>query len=84
MKFLGVMRCLPVAKVAVIEAMGFGGLLQFATKEIKYELCQWLLSAYDVPYHLIRMARSAVVDVTLTDVEAVMGIPCRGLNVPVH
>ena len=78
------MRRLPVAKVATIEAMGFGGLLQLATKEIRYELCQWLITTYDVPYHCIKMASLAVVDVTLRDVEATMGIPCCSLDVPIH
>ena len=79
-----VVRRLLVAKVATIEAMGFGGLLQLAIEDIIYELCQWLITAYDVPYHRIRMANSAIVDVTLADVKATMGIPCRDLNVPVH
>ena len=48
------------------------------------ELCQWLITAYDVPYHRIRMASLAVVDITLADVEATMGIPCCGLDVTVH
>ena len=30
------------------------------------------------------MASSVVIDVTLDDVEATMGIPCRSLDVPVH
>ena len=30
------------------------------------------------------MASLVVVDVTLADVEAAMGIPCRDLDVPVH
>ena len=84
MKFLVDVRRLPIAKVVAIEAMGFGGLLQLATKEIIYELCQWLITAYDVPYHHIRMASSAVLDITLANVEATMGIPCRGLDVPIH
>ena len=83
-KFLATVRRLPVTKVAAIEAMGFGRLLQLATKEIIYELCQWLVTAYDVPYHRIIMASSTVVDVTLADVEATMGISCRGLDVPAH
>ena len=83
-KFLVAVRRLPVAKVAAIEAMGFGGLLQLATKEIIYELCQWLITACDVPYHRIIMANSIVVDVTLANVEATMGIPCHGLDVLVH
>ena len=83
-KFLAVVRRLPVAKVAVIEAIDFGGLLQLAKNEIKYELCQWVIIAYDVSYHLIRMASSIVVDVTLANVEAAIGIPCRGLDVPIH
>ena len=78
------MRRLLVAKVAAIKAMGFGGLLQLEPKEIGYELCQWLITAYDIPYHRIRMARSTILDVRLADVEATMGIPCCGLDVPVH
>ena len=83
-KFLAAVRRLPVAKVAAIKAMGFGGLLQLETKEIIYELCKWLITAYDVPYHRIKMESSAVVDVTLADVKATMGIPCCGFDVPVH
>ena len=67
-----------------IKAMGFDGLLQLATKEIRYELCQWLITAYDVLYHRTKMASSVVIDVTLADVEVAMGIPCHGLDVPVH
>ena len=78
------MRRLLIAKVAAIEAMGFSGLLQLATKEIRYELCQWLITGYDVPYHRIIMVSSIVVDITLADVEATMGIPCRGLDLPFH
>ena len=77
-------RRLLVAKVATIEAMGFGGLLQLAIEEIIYELCQWLITAYVVPYHRIRMANSSILDVTLADVKATMGIPCSDLDVPVH
>ena len=84
MKFLVVVRGLLVDKVVAIKAMGFDGLLQLATKEIRYELCQWLIFAYDVQYHRIRLASSIVVDVTLGDVDVTMGLPCRGLDVLVH
>ena len=83
-KFLAVVRRLPDAKVATIEAMGFSGLLLLVTKGIRYELLQWLIIAYDAPCHRIRMESSIVVDVTLIDVEASLGIPCRSLDVPVH
>ena len=43
-----------------------------------------LISAYDVPYHRIRMGSSICVDVTLRDVEATMGIPCDDLVLPIH
>ena len=82
-KFLAAVRRLTVTKVAAIEAMGFGGLLQLATKEFKYELCEWLITTYDFPYHHMKMASSTVLDITLANVEATMGIPCRGLDVPV-
>ena len=43
---------------------------------------QSLITTYNVPYHRIRMACSAVVDVTLADVEATMGIPCTASMCP--
>ena len=41
-----------------------------ASKEMRYELVQWLISTYDVPYHRIRMGNSIFVDVTIRDVYA--------------
>ena len=55
-----------------------------ATKELRYKLVQWLISAYDVPYHHIRMGNFVFMDVTIRDVEASMGIPCDGLVLPIH
>ena len=71
-------------KGAKIDRIGFGGLLLLATKDLRYKLIQWLISAYDVPYHRIIMDSSAFVDVTLRDVEATMAIPCDGLVIPIH
>ena len=53
--------CLLADKVAAIDRIGFGGLLLLATKELRYEFVQWLISAYNVPYHRIRMGRSVFV-----------------------
>ena len=54
------------------------------TKELRYELVQGLISAYDVPYHRIRMGSWIFVDVTIRDVQVVMGIPCDDLVLLVH
>ena len=71
-------------KHAAIAAMGFGGLLQLATTELRHELCTWLMSVYDVAYHRIRMATSDYLEVRLIDVEHALGIPCDGADVPLH
>ena len=68
-------------KKALIEDIGFGGLLQLQCKEIRYELCHWLISQYDMAYSCITMATSAHMCVTLKDVESIMGIPCDGVDI---
>ena len=75
---------IPDDKVVAIDRIGFGGLLLLATKELRYELSQWLILAYNVPYYRIRMGSLVCVDVTLRDIEAAMGIPCHSLVLPVH
>ena len=67
-----------------IDCIRFGWLLLLVTTELWYELVQWLISAYNVPYHRIRMGSSVFVDVTLRDVEATIGIPCDSFVLPVH
>ncbi|WKA12915.1 hypothetical protein VitviT2T_030258 [Vitis vinifera] len=58
--------------------MGFGGLLTFACRELRYELCGWLISQYEFTYHRLKMATGSAVNVNEQHVSQVMGIPNFG------
>ena len=83
-KFLSIIHQLPEHKLEAIRGFGFGGLIQLACREIRYELCHYLISKYEVEYHRIRLERDRTLDVTVDDVMNVMGIPLGGLDVIVH
>ncbi|KAL6311234.1 hypothetical protein AAG906_000442 [Vitis piasezkii] len=53
----------PGEKHQAITDMGFGGLLTFACRELRYELCGWLISQYDFTYHRLKMAIGGLVNV---------------------
>lgn len=60
--------------------MGFGGLVQLACKQIRHELCHWLISNYNnVAYQLAK--KSTGIPVTIEDVSQIMGIPASGTDV---
>ena len=69
---------LPPEKHQAIIDMGFGGLLTFACRELRYELCRWLISQYDFTYHRLKMATGSAVNVNEQHVSQVMGIPNSG------
>ncbi|KAL6331864.1 hypothetical protein AAG906_020211 [Vitis piasezkii] len=77
-KFITVIARLPPEKHQAITDMGFGGLLTFACRELRYELCGWLISQYDFTYHRLKMATGSVVNVNEQHVSQVMGIPNSG------
>ena len=53
-------------------------------RELRYELCSWIISNYDTAYHQLNMATGVVVPVTAQDVGNIMGIPCNGEEIVVH
>ena len=83
-KFLFIIHQLSEHKLEIIRGFGFGGLIQLACREICYELCQYLISHYEVAYHRIILERDCTLDVAIDDVMNVMGIPLGGLDVVVH
>ena len=83
-KFLSIIHQLPEQKMEAIRGFGFGGLIQLACREIRYELCHYLISNYEVAYHRIRLERDRTLYVTVDDVMNVMGIPLGGPDVIVH
>ncbi|RVW74065.1 Ubiquitin-like-specific protease ESD4 [Vitis vinifera] len=82
-KFISVIVRLPDDKRDAITEIGFGGLLHLACRELRYELCSWIISNYDTAYHQLNMATGVVVPVTAQDVGNIMGIPC-GEEIVVH
>ncbi|KAJ9672877.1 hypothetical protein PVL29_026222 [Vitis rotundifolia] len=58
--------------------MGFGGLLDLACWELRYELSAWIIFNYDFAYHQLNMAIGIVVPVTKEDVSKIMGILSNG------
>ena len=67
-----------------IRGFGFGGLIQLACIEIRYELCHYLISHYKVAYHCLRLERDHTLDVIVDDVMNIMDIPLGGPDVIVH
>ena len=83
-KFLSIIHQLPEHKLEAIRGFRFGGLIQLAYREIRYELCYYLISHYEVAYHRIRLEKDRTLDVIVDDVMNVMGIPLGGPDVIVH
>ena len=68
-------------KKKVISTMGFRGLLQLACREIYFDMCQWIMSKYEVPYHWLMMGHNKLVSITAQDVSDVLGVPCEGIAI---
>ena len=64
--------------------MGFRGLLDLACRELRCELCAWIISNYDIGYYQLNMANGIAVPVTTEDVSNIMGIPSNGEEIVVH
>ncbi|KAL6311988.1 hypothetical protein AAG906_011636 [Vitis piasezkii] len=62
-KFKTTIARLAPEKQQAIRDMGFGGLLTFACRELRYELYGWLISQYDFTYHRLNMATDNTVTV---------------------
>ena len=83
-KFLSIIHQLLEHKLEAIKGFGFGGLIQLTCREIRYELCHYLILHYELAYHHIRLERDRTLDVTIDNVMNVMGIPFGGPDVIVH
>ena len=83
-RFLSIIHQLHEHKLEAIRGFEFGGLIQLACREIRYELCHYLISHYEVAYHRIRLERDRTLDVTIDDAMNIMGIPLGGPDVIVH
>ncbi|RVW21668.1 hypothetical protein CK203_099920 [Vitis vinifera] len=76
-KFITAIARLAPKKQQAIRDMGFGGLLTFACRELRYELCGWLISQYDFTYHRLNMVTGNDVTINEEHVSRVMGIPIK-------
>ncbi|KAL6350676.1 hypothetical protein AAG906_028130 [Vitis piasezkii] len=79
-KFIVSITRLALEKQQAIREMGFGSLLTFACRELRYKLCWWLISQYDFTYHRLNMGTDNVVSVNEEHVNKVMGIPSSGAD----
>ncbi|RVW64641.1 hypothetical protein CK203_065953 [Vitis vinifera] len=80
-KFINAIARLAPEKQQAIREMGFGGLLTFGCRKLRYELCGWLISQYDFTYHRLNMETDNAITVNEEHVNRVMGIPNSGLDV---
>ena len=46
-----IMGMLSEEKKQVITTLGFGGLLRLPCREVRLDLCHWIITHYDVLYH---------------------------------
>ncbi|KAL6323315.1 hypothetical protein AAG906_029322 [Vitis piasezkii] len=85
-KFITAIARLAPEKQQAIREMGFGGLLTFACRELRYELFdptghESLISQYDFTYHRLNMETDNAITVNEEHVNKVMGIPNSGVDV---
>ena len=62
-------------KKQVITTLGFVGLLQLACIEVQFDLCHWIITHYDVPYHRLVLGPNKSYNITIQDVSDVLGVP---------
>ena len=66
-------------KKQAIIALGFGGLLQLLCKEVRFNLCHWIITHSNVLYHHVVLGPNKLVNITLQDVSDVLGVPSEGI-----
>ncbi|KAL6315450.1 hypothetical protein AAG906_000742 [Vitis piasezkii] len=72
------LRRLPPEKLAVVRDLQFGGLLHLNCKEIRHNICTWLIAHFNVGYRRIDITSHRSYDLTAADVGLVFGLPTTG------
>ncbi|XP_059596428.1 uncharacterized protein LOC132254559 [Vitis vinifera] len=77
-RFLKLCNRLPPEKLDVVRDLQFGGLLHLNCKEIRHNLCTWLIAHFNVGYKRIEITSHIRYDLTAADVGLVFGLPTTG------
>ncbi|RVW19493.1 hypothetical protein CK203_117646 [Vitis vinifera] len=69
---------LPVDKLEVVRDLQLGGLLNLNCKEIRHNICLWLIDHFNVGFRRIDISSDKSYDLTAADVGLVFGLPTSG------
>ena len=73
-RFLKLCNRLPVEKLEVVRDLQFGGLLNLNCKEIRHNICLWLIDNFNVGFKRIDISSDKSYDLIATDVGLVFGL----------
>lgn len=77
-RFLKLCNRLPVDKLEVVRDLQFGGLLNLNCKEIRHNICLWLIDHFNVGFRRIDISFDKSYDLTAADVGLVFGLSTSG------
>ncbi|KAJ9701453.1 hypothetical protein PVL29_006694 [Vitis rotundifolia] len=77
-RFLKLCNRLPAEKLDVVRDLQFGGLLHLNCKEIRHNICIWLIAHFNVGFRRIDITSHKRYDLTAADVGLVFGLPTTG------
>ena len=73
-RFLKLCNRLPVEKLKVVRDLQFGGLLNLNCKEIRHNICLWLINHFNVGFRRIDISSDKSYDLTTADAGLVFGL----------
>ena len=77
-RFLKLCNRLPVDKLEVVRDLQFGGLLNLNCKEIRHNICLWLIDHFNVGFKRIDISSDKSYDLIATDVGLVFSLQTIG------
>ena len=73
-RFLKQCNRLPIEKLEMVWDLQFGGLLNLNFKEIRHNICLWLIDHFNVGFRRINISSDKSYDLTVADVGLVFGL----------
>ena len=77
-RFLKLCNRLPIEKLEMVRDLQFGGLLNLNFKEIRHNICLWLIDHFNVGFRRIDISSDKSYDLTAADVGLVFGLSTIG------
>ena len=77
-RFLRLCSQLDERKQEAIRDMNFGGLLSITCKEVRHNICLWLIERFDVGLRKIQLSSTHHLEVTPNVVNEIFGLPMHG------